>query len=67
MDKLDALCDVALEAGDARLEQLLLVCAELAEDVVGLFSTFGLCRRQQQVHRHGCEGKLTPSSTGTEK
>ena len=68
MGKVDALLDVALEARNRGLEQLLLLVGDVAEDVDGLLGAVGLdCSVSMPV----CEGtrgrELTPSSMGTEK
>ena len=46
MGKVDALLNVALQARDRRLEQLLLLLGDVAEDVDGLLGAVGL---------HGCQ------------
>lgn len=40
--KVDSLLDVALEAGNGSLQQLLLLVGNVAEDVDGLLGTVGL-------------------------
>jgi len=42
LDELDTLADVTLEASIASLEELLLVCVGLADNVLGLLGAVGL-------------------------
>ena len=67
MNKFDALLDVALQTLLARFEELLLIRADFAEDVVRFFGTGGL----ENISCVSILGfrtlRHTPSSTGTEK
>lgn len=68
MDEFDALLDIALQALLARLKELLLVRADLAEDVFRFFGTRGLEKSSATGFKITVRmEELTPSSTGTEK
>lgn len=69
MGKVNTLLDVALEAGDGSLEELLLLVAEVTKDIGGLLGAVGL-KEDELVDVFTwrmAQGILTPSSMGTEK
>lgn len=66
MNKVDALCDVALETFNALLQETLLLFGDAFQGVGGLLDTVGLWDVSHCIyHEYRCV--LTPSSTGTEK
>lgn len=74
VDEVDALLDVALEAFNRLLQQLLLLVGDVAEDVDGLLGAVGLevgnkVLAKPPQHRHTTQqgNEHTPSSMGTEK
>ena len=66
LGELDTLADVALEAGVASLEELLLVVVGGGDSVVGLGGTIGLIVVSFDSKSQNAQS-LTPSSIGTEK